>query len=55
VLDVELVKVLGNEKRLQVLEWHSSNGTRTCDYSGRDEPLNLTAPANVAPTTAIPK
>ncbi len=34
---------------------HSSNGSRTCDYSGWDEPLNLTAPANVVPITAIPK
>jgi len=34
---------------------HSSNGTRTCDYSGWDESLNLTAPANVVPITAIPK
>lgn len=34
---------------------HLSSGTRTCDFSGWDEPLNLTAPGNVVPITAIPK
>lgn len=34
---------------------HSSSGTGTCDYSGWDEPLNLTAPSNVLPISAIPK
>lgn len=33
---------------------HSSSGTTTCDYSGWDESLNLTAPTNVVPVTAIP-
>ena len=34
---------------------HSSSGTETCDYSGWDEPLKLTAPANVLPVSAIPQ
>ena len=33
----------------------SSSGTGTCDYSGWGKPLNLTAPSNVIPVTAIPK
>ncbi|MGH3253167.1 MAG: hypothetical protein ACRDOI_44090, partial [Trebonia sp.] len=34
---------------------HATKGTTTCHYSGWGEPLNLTAPANVVPITAIPK
>lgn len=33
----------------------SGSGTITCDYSGWDEPLTLTAPTNVVPVTAIPR
>jgi len=34
---------------------HAIDFNRTCDYSGWDKPLNLTAPSNVLPVTAIPK
>lgn len=34
---------------------HASDFNRTCDYSGWGKPLNLTAPSNVLPVTAIPK
>ena len=33
---------------------NSSDLNRTCDYSGWDKPLNLTAPSNILPVTAIP-
>jgi hypothetical protein len=33
---------------------HSNTGTATCEFSGWNEPLHLTAPANVIPITSIP-
>ena len=34
---------------------YASAATGTCDYSGWNKPLNLIAPSNVLPVTAIPK